>query len=63
MLLSILRNLTDEAKADWKSFLTKVVHAYNCSCSEATELLIYYLLYDRNPRLQTNIMRIRLILS
>lgn len=28
-LLAMLRNLDDEAKADWKSSLDKVVHAFN----------------------------------
>lgn len=55
-LLSMLRNLTDEAKADWKSSLAKVVHVYNCTCSEAKGYAPYYLLYGRNPRLPVDIM-------
>lgn len=52
----MLRNLTDEAKADWKSSLAKVVHAYNCTRSEATIYAPYYLWYGINPRLPVDIM-------
>lgn len=55
-LLSMLRNLTAEAKSDWKSSLAKVVHVYNCTRSEATGYAPYYLLYGRNPWLPVDIM-------
>lgn len=49
-LLSMLRNLSETAKADWKSSLAKVVHSYNCTRNEATGYAPYFLLFGCSPK-------------
>ncbi|KAL6480097.1 hypothetical protein MHYP_G00111300 [Metynnis hypsauchen] len=55
-LLAMLRTLPDKMKADWRTSLAKVVHAYNCTWNESTGFAPYFLLFGRNPRLPINIM-------
>ena len=48
-ILGMLGTLTDDHKADWKSHLAPLVHAYNCTRNDATGYSPYYLMYGRHP--------------
>ena len=54
-LLNMLGTLTPEQKKDWKSHVSAMVHAYNCTRNAATGFSPYYCLYDRERRLPVDV--------
>ncbi len=57
-LLQILRTLTIEQKANWKSFVPALVlvHAYNSTHNHNTGYSPFYLMFGRQPRLAIDVI-------
>ena len=55
-LLGMLRTLSNDKKSDWKSYVPKLVHAYNCSKHDSTKFTPFYLMFGREPRLPIDIL-------
>ena len=50
-LCNMLGTLPEKEKADWKSHLGSMSHAYNCTKHPSTTYSPYYLMFGRKPRL------------
>ena len=50
-MCNMLENLPEKEKADWKSHLGSMTHAYNCTKHSSTTYSPYYLMFATQPRL------------
>ena len=50
-LLNMLGTLSDDKKADWKSYVPTMTHAYNAAEHESTGYAPFFLMFGRHPRL------------
>ena len=54
-LISVISILSIETKIKWHEQLPTLIHAYNCSHSNATELSPFYLMYRRQHMLPIDV--------
>ncbi|KAK3104940.1 hypothetical protein FSP39_013542 [Pinctada imbricata] len=50
-LINMLGTLEEHQKQDWKSYISPLVHAYNCTRHDTTGISPYKLMFGREPRL------------
>jgi hypothetical protein len=51
----MLGTLEDDQKADWKSYVPILTHAYNATRHESTNYSPFYLMFGRHPRLPVDL--------
>ena len=54
-LISMLGTLPEKAKVTWPEQISTLVHAYNCTRSNATGFSPYFLMYGRHPLLPIDV--------
>jgi transposase InsO family protein len=54
-LINILGSMEQATKADWKSYIGPIVHAYNRMKQETTKISPYHLMFVREPNLPIDI--------
>ena len=54
-LLNMLGTLDPDKKANWKSYIGSLVHAYNCTKHDNTGFSPYYLMFGRHPRIAVDL--------
>ena len=52
----MLGTLSDNKKADCKTSISTVTHAYNCTKHEVTRYSPFYLMYGSQPRLPVDVL-------
>ena len=55
-LLDMLGTLDPDKKHDWKSEVSPLVHAYNCTRHDSTGYSPYFLMFGRQPRLALDVI-------
>ena len=55
-LLNMLGTLNSKQKEDWKTHVTSMVHAYNCTKQDTTGYSPYYIMFGREPRLPIDLI-------
>jgi transposase InsO family protein len=55
-LLNMLGTLVPAQKADWKKFVSSLVHAYNCTKHDSTGYSPFYLMFGRHPRIPVDLI-------
>ena len=54
-LLGMLGTMPPNAKKDWQDWVSAMTHVYNCTVSKTTGFAPYYLMFNREPKIPTDI--------